>query len=570
MPIKKLRSGLLLLFLIVILISCAKQAQLSGGPMDVEPPKFVEAIPPVGTTNFNEKRIQIKFDEYIRLNNVNQKLIISPPISEKPNVVLSGKSVKITLRPELLEPETTYLFNFNDAIADNNENNALNSFVYAFSTGDILDSLSFSGYILDAYTKKSVEDIWVILHNDISDTAIYTKEPAYLTKVDKEGNFIIPYVKENNYKIYALRDNNFNYKFDLPTEEIAFIDSVYEAGIEVFSGTDSLGNEIVSYRTIPDKLELLLFMENKQAQYIKSQKRLTKNNLEIVFNSKQYEDFNLDVIGDNQAIIYAKNNPDTVKVWITDDEVYAKDSIKIFIKYTDPIYTDSVRQDTLKFRKAEKEQIDSVINIKVNPGNLPYKDFIIQSGSPVISYDPVKIKVEMMKDSIYNEIQFSIIRDSLNPLKLKIETDEINENSEYRFIIDSAFITGINNIVNKTDTLRVKTLSSGDFGGLNINIGNENINYIVQLLENDKEVAEQVSDNGKIQFEYLKPGTYKIRVIEDLNNNKRWDTGDLKLKKQPEPVYYYPSEYEIRNNWTHEIDWNPSRNVSTGVNIDRE
>ena len=211
----------------LLVLACAKQVTLTGGKKDVTPPEPQVASPANGSTNFSSKHIVVKFNEYITLNDVSSKLIVSPPLDEKPVAVVSGKKLKITLKPSQLKPNTTYSLNFNDAVADINENNALNSFVYAFSTGDEIDSLAFAGTVFDAFTRKPVEDAWVLLYRNFSDTAVSTTMPDYITKVNKQGNFRINFVAENDYRIFALRDNNSNFKFDLPEECIAFIDSTF-------------------------------------------------------------------------------------------------------------------------------------------------------------------------------------------------------------------------------------------------------------------------------------------------------------------------------------------------------
>jgi hypothetical protein len=236
----KIRPFLILLTSLLF-FACAKQVAITGGPKDIAPPVMKKSIPENGSVNFNEKTIYIQFDEYFKLNSLNQKLIISPPIEEAPEILIKGKGIKISLKPELLQPNTTYSFNFNDAIADNNENNALNSFVYAFSTGAVIDSLSFSGIVLDALTKKPVTDAWVVLYDNLNDSAIQTLSPAYVTKVDKDGDFLIPFVHENDYHVFAVKDNNYNYLFDIPEEGIAFIDSVYRPSVKIINQSDSTG-----------------------------------------------------------------------------------------------------------------------------------------------------------------------------------------------------------------------------------------------------------------------------------------------------------------------------------------
>jgi len=545
--------------LVVLLIfACAKQVAITGGPKDTKPPVMKKSTPWNGSVNFIEEKIYIEFDEYVKLNSLNQKLIISPPIEKEPNIVIKGRGIKITLDPKTLLSNTTYSFNFNDAIADNNENNALHSFVYAFSTGDFIDSLSFSGIVLDAFTKSPVKDVWVILHDDLSDTAINSLSPKYITKVDGNGQFLIPFVKENQYKIYALKDNNFNYNFDIPGEGIAFIDSVFTPGVKKVQVNDSVQPKFVKY---PDNVELLLFSENKQSQYISYYKRIKPEYLEFAFNSSQTEKFDVKVNDDDNVIKIYKDNPDTVRLWLVNQELIDYELVNIVCTYTDPVFTDTVRTDTLVFRKPEITLRDSVNKITINSRKEPHLPLYINSSHPIKEIDESKMWFELKSDSLFIAVPFKLRIDSTSPLRLIVDAD-ILEKSDYRLTAGNGFITDIYDIKNLAETYSFASGSSAEYGNLQISLKGEGKHFIIQLLLNDKVVAESIGRNGVAAFEYLKPASYKIRAIEDLNSNQRWDTGDYVLKLQPEPVYYMPAEYEIRSNWNHEIEWDPVTNIS--------
>lgn len=557
----KLTSKIKYLIIPVVLLltfACAKQVAIMGGPKDTKPPVMEKSTPENGSVNFSEDKIYIEFDEYVILNNLNQKLIISPPIEESPNIVIKGKGIKISLNPKILLPNTTYSLNFNDAIADNNENNELNSFVYAFSTGDIIDSLMFSGLVLDAFTKSPVKDVWVILHDDLSDTAIKSLSPKYITKVDENGQFAIPFVKENQYKIYALKDNNFNYNFDIPEEGIAFIDSVFTPGIKKVQPSDSVKAKFVKY---PNKIELLLFSENKQSQFISYNKRIKPEYLEFAFNSSQTKDFSVSVMEDDAAILIYNENPDTVKLWLTNNDLINSELINVICSYVDPVYIDSLRTDTLVFRKPDNNVRDSVFKIIIGSRKEPHLPLYINFNHPIKEFDETKMWFELKSDSVFLPIPFKIIFDSLSPMRLVVEA-EILEKSDYRLTAGNGFLTDIYGIKNLAETYNFSTVSSSEYGNLQISLVSVEKSFIIQLLLNDKIVAETIGVNGIAVFEYLKPAKYKIRAIEDSNENKRWDTGDYNMKKQPEKVYYIPAEYEVRSNWNHEIEWNPVTNVA--------
>lgn len=544
--------------MIILLFSCAKQVVITGGEKDTAPPVPQKSSPLNGSANFIADRIYIEFNEYIKLNNLNQKLIISPPLKKKPNIVIKGKGIQIKLDKTQLLPNTTYSFNFNDAIADNNENNSLHSYVYAFSTGDKIDSLSFSGLVSDAYTRVPVADAWVLLYDNLSDTTVYSLSPSYITKTNKEGKFLIPFVKESDYRIFSVKDNNFNYLFDLPDESIAFTDSVYRPGVEMIIANDTVKME---YKNFPMDIQLLIFKENKQAQYIKSYKRKDPQSLEIIFNSKQYSEYKVTVEDDAKAITFSKENPDTVMIFLKSEELITADQLKVICFYRDPLYADTVKTDTLLFRRPEKNLTDSTCKLIVNPIKEPHKDIIIKTGYPIATFDSKLLRLEFKSDSIYLPAEIKLKKDSLNPMQLIVK-GKILEKTDYRIIVEQGFISDIYGHINNIDTLVFKSTSSSEYGNFAITFIGEKANYIVQLMQSDKVIYESISLDGIVAFQYLKPGKYIIKAIKDQNNNNRWDTGDLSIKKQPEPVIFMSTEYEIRSNWNHEIEWNPVTNTS--------
>lgn len=547
----------------MLVLACAKQVALTGGTKDVTPPEAKASSPENGSTNFSSKHkskyIIVKFNEYIKLNDVSSKLIVSPPMENKPTAVVSGKKLKIKLNTTQLKPNTTYCLNFNDAIADINENNALNSFVYAFSTGPEIDSMQFAGTVFDSYTRKPVDDAWVMLYKDFSDTAVTTKIPDYITKVDKKGNFYINFVAENEYKVFALRDNNSDFMFNLPEEGIAFIDTVFRPAVEVSYDTvkakDSLKTDsiVTKYNYTPNDIKLLLFKENKTPQFFKSSKRVKRNYFELVFNFTQYEKYNFTIPGDSAAFVWANNNPDTVKIWLKDTSLIASDTLKIFAEYVDPAFPDSVHYDTLKFRKQDKLFPDTLLTMKLSKEKRPNSDYSILFSQPVETFDASKLTLFGAVDTLFEKMDSRVERDSLNPLRLRVMAD-ITEGRKYRIAVDSAFATCIYGYTNEADTVDIVPMRETDFGALKV-IFQDDRPYFVELIQGDKVMAHASVSGKEASFVYLTPGKYDIRVIDDDNQNGRWDTGDYSIHLQPEKVFYYPQQYEIRSSWEHEITW---------------
>lgn len=548
-----------IIFLIpIIIFACAKQVSLTGGDKDITPPELTLSKPETGTVNFAENVITFKFNEYVKLNSAQQKLIVSPPLETNPTVRLNGKYVKILFDDTKLKDNTTYSINLSNIIGDNNENNLISSFIYSFSTGNVIDSLCISGKLSDVLTGEAMEDVTVLLHSDMSDSAFSKVIPDYIAKTDKYGAFLLPNLSEKKYKIFALKDINNNYIFDLPTEEIAFIDSIIIPSVSQISRMeyDTVAKDtvkIISSIFKPDNIELFLFRENKQAQFIKTKDRLLENHLQIIFNATQYENFEISFknIPDSSLIIQNITNPDTISIWIKDSVFSKKDSITAFIKYKDPIYLDSIHYDTVIFNNILNKFTDSIENIIIKQDIKDFNKFILTTKYPILDFYQEKISL-CSDDSTKKLFPISLKKDSIDPRKIIITTTNIEENSNLLFVIDSAFVVDINGLVNNTSKTKITTLSSKSFGELTVRL-KENKKYIVELLQSDKLKYKKISESNLISFDKIKPGKYKIKITEDLNGNGRWDTGDYSKKLQAEPIFFYPDQYEIKENFSHEV-----------------
>ena len=269
----------LFVLIFMILIGCARIGSPAGGPMDEEPPKIRKSDPPNFTTEFQGKNIEIQFDEYIRLDDVNQKLIISPPLQSRPQVRTKGKSVLISIEDTLIE-NTTYTFNFNDAIVDNNEGNPLENFQFVFSTGSTLDSLILAGRVINAFNNEIPDNVVIVLYEDLSDSAIFKNQPLFLTKLNDKGQFLLRNLRAGTYQIYALQDENLNYIYD-PPEPVAFSDTLVRMN-PAHSAFLSVNDTTRIIKT--DDILMFLFSEKSSEQYLKSSDRPRKDFFQLVFN----------------------------------------------------------------------------------------------------------------------------------------------------------------------------------------------------------------------------------------------------------------------------------------------
>ena len=590
--------------LILIVYACASTGTPDGGPYDETPPKFVRATPEPNATGNTRKKISIEFDEFIKIENAAEKVIISPPQTEMPEVKASGKKVLVEFF-DTLRNNTTYTIDFGDAIVDNNEGNPMGNFAYAFSTGETIDTMEVSGTVLNAQDLEPIKGIQVGLHKNLNDTA-FTKLPFdRISRTDSRGHFSIKGVATGKYRIYALKDGNQNYLFDSKTEIIAYSDSIIIPSMEPATRQDTTWNaidtlKIDTIKTIhythfmPDNLVLRAFKEENTMQYLAKSEREQLNRFSLYFSAKADTlptIKGLDFDEKDAFIIEPSIKNDTIRYWIKDTVLCERDTLTLQVDY---LYTDTLgnlvpKRDTLammnklskekrlamakdEMEKKEKEmkkrrRKGDTLNVvetkffKMNvdaPSSMDInRNISLQFEEPVQSIDTAAIHVDVKVDTLWNEERFIFMADTVAPRKYYILSDW-KPGNEYRLRIDSTAIKSIYGLhTDKVEnTVKIKTLE--EYGTLYLNIKGIEGNAVVQLLNSsDAVVREQkVKKNNTCDFYFLQPNTkYYIRMYIDSNNNGKWDTGLYDKKIQPEEVYYYPKVWEMKANFEFEEDW---------------
>lgn len=568
---KRILNIFLILICCIIIIMCAHPVSPSGGPKDTNPPEFVKSDPPMYTKNFNSTKVRIYFDEFIQLKEINNQVIISPPLVKKPEFRLKGKSVVIEFDEELKE-NTTYNIFFGEAIVDLTESNPISNFQYIFSTGDVLDSLSITGRVFDAFDLTTLKDNNVMLYLDNNDTVPFDSlpllaRPYYLTKTNEQGEFKLNNLPNMSFKIFALFDQNSNMIFDLPNEKIAFLDSLifpqYIQSIKPDTGlidTLTVDTTLNLQQEIVD-LEMFLFEETDSVQRFLKASLAKENQLNLVFKRRtnNLEVNPLDIPdGKDWSIVETNKTNDTLIYWLQNID---QDSIILEIADNNEIL-DTVKV-ALKKRirgKKQKEDVEKKIplSIKSNADGKVLKlneDLKLTFSYPVKSYDFSKITF-YKSDSIPIDVKFGFIDPGLNR-KLTIEHKWEPETSYNMIIPDSSFID-LHGQSHDTIFIYFKTKAIEDYGNLIVDfqLSQQGLNHIVQLFSADKMIKEiHISDNELITYEYMDPGKYTLKVIYDENNNRKWDPGDYFYKLQPEKVDFFPNEITIRANWDVEEIW---------------
>lgn len=548
--------------------SCASQSAIQGGPKDEKPPVLLSSEPPNKSLNFNEKKISLNFNEFLQLKSVQQKFVISPPVLEKPQIVIKSKSVIISFKDSLL-PNTTYNLNFSDAIADLNEGNSINDFHYCFSTGSFIDSLKVSGNIINALTQKPEKGMLVMLYNDTLDSVPIKNIPYYIGKTNENGSFNIENIRSGRYKIFALLDGNSNMLFDLPSEIIAFSDTivipVVSTELNVSDSTKNDSNVVVSEKIIykPDSIILYSFEEDRIKQFVKKVSRPYKNKCMVQFNRKGFDNFSIEGKTTNNFLIEKNKSLDSLTIWIKDSLDYLNDTLRFQISYfkKDSINVLYKVDEPLVFTNSISDKNISQISKFVVTTNFSNKqlvnsnaDIIIRFSNPVINLNDLIF--EESKDSVYHLIKPNLIADSISPCNYNISYLWKNE-MNYRIKIEKNKIHDIYGLICDSLVKSFKTQPVDYYSTVSFNISGLNNYYIFQLVDSKDNVISEWNGNVPLQkkIEFLNPGKYRLKAFVDKNKNGVWDTGFYIEHKQPEKKYYDPEEINLRSNWEIEVKW---------------
>jgi hypothetical protein len=595
---------------LLVIYGCAKIGSPTGGPKDETPPKIVSSNPVNYSTVFDGKKIEIKFDEFIQLKNIYKELIISPPLKERPITKLKGKSLVIDLNNELRD-STTYTLNFGNAIADNNEGNVLPNFEFVISTGSHVDSMSVTGILLNAFNlKPEDEPVNIMLYENLNDSAPYFEIPSFIGKTNKDGTFAVNNIKSDTFKIFALQDANSNLLFDIASEKIAFIDTSFVLNPKLIETTyyyladsllsiDSIASDLkltgfvidsLTGDTIPveEKLRyalhvnMYLFQEESEFQYLTAREREEKETLFFTFKRPLYDSLYIKPLNfsySNDWYIKEKSvNNDTIIYWITDSLISNMDTISLQLKYTiiDSLKNFTTQIDTviLKYReqKAKKpsarksKETDDIaekekyLNLNVDIKNRATVDLNktirISTEKPVSNYNPSLIKLYKIEDSLEIIQPFILTKDTVKLRRFKIST-QWEERMNYKLLIEPEAFTDIYGFSNDTILINFITQKADYYGNIIITAENVTTPLIVQLLTEKEDLVKEkfISQNNIVTFDFLQPKKYKLKVIYDNNDNRKWDTGNYLKKIQPEKVLFYKGDINVRSNWSVELSW---------------
>lgn len=593
--------------LLSMIVSCARMGQPDGGWFDDSPPRVVSTNPIEKGTKVKSKKVTITFDEFIKLEDASNKVVVSPPQIEPADIKSSGKNIIVELKDSLKE-NTTYTIDFSDAISDNNEGNPMGNYTYSFSTGERIDTFEVSGNVLDASNLEPVKGILVGLYDDLSDTVFARKPFIRVSRTDSRGRFVIKGIAPGTYRAYALQDADGDYIYSQKSEMIAFNHETFEPYAKPDVRQDTVWRDTLRIDSImrvdythfyPDNIVLRAFTVKQTDRYLVKSDRNEPDRLNFFFsygNDSLPEIKGLNFNSDSAFVVESTLKKDTVTYWIKDTTLINRDSLMIEAKYlmTDSTGTLVMQTDTLEMipkmsyekrmkqkmkdiEKWQKEQdkkkkrgeaYDSImaqkpleLQITGNGKITPEQNVFFTMPTPLATCDTAKIHLYSKIDTLWynSRFEWQQIEGNIRRYMLRAEW---RPDVEYSLELDSAAFIDIYGLASAPRKEGIKVSSNDEFGSLIVNVSGINADsatVIVQLLNSSDAVKkEAVVIDGAAEFYYLKAEKLYLRAFVDRNGNGIWDTGDYYADMQPEEMYYYPKMVETKEKWDITIGWDVS------------
>ncbi len=587
-----------------IIAGCARMGQPDGGWYDDDPPRILGSTPEDQATNVTTKKITIQFDEYIKLADVTQKVIVSPPQLEMPEIKGAGKKIVVELK-DTLKPNTTYTIDFSDAISDNNEGNPLGNYTFTFSTGEQIDTCEVAGNVLDASNLEPVKGILVGLYDDLSDSAFKTKPLLRVARTDGRGRFVIKGVAPGEYRVYALQDADGDYIFNQKSEMIAFSHQTYQPSSKPDIRQDTIWKDTLHIDNIirvpythfyPDDIVLLAFQEIQTDRYlIKQPERTNADRFTLYFSYgnpqlPQIRGLNFDE--KDAFILEANEKKDTLTYWLRDTMLVNRDTLEMELSY---LMTDSagvlvtqvdtvdvlaktsyekrqkerkkvIEEWTKKQEKQKKrgEEYDSIMPpvplavqyiVKASMDPDFRVNFVMPS--PLAKCDTSAIHLYTKIDSLWYRTPFEFYRQE-SSLRTYDFVAEWRPDTEYSLEIDSAAFVDIYGVASAAYKQGIKVKALDEYATLLFQLsGVSDTTVIVELLDKgDRPIKRVRATNAQAEFFYINPAIYYARAFVDRNGNGVWDTGDYDKDLQAEEMYYYPQKIECKAKFDVTLSWN--------------
>ena len=608
--LRLLRAAVLLLFATAFLSRCASMMTPTGGPRDTLPPLILTPTPDHGSgyrPSLHHEKIYIEFDEFVQLKDQQKEFFTSPQMKKKPLVSMRGKGIVVQLR-DTLEANTTYALNFGSAVRDNNEGNPLYSMRYVFSTGPTIDSMIFSGYTADSYKADSVSKsfIWFFPADSVEnvaeyDSTIFKYKPAVIARAENNGIFIAQNLKPIPYRVYAVQDKNDNQMYEPGSDQVGFLEKSYNpAEMPDFA---MWYDSIRQYVTAEPQLYLRMFTDKAFRRQLLSQtERPLQHKAMLYFGAAhpRIERIRFDSIPEDRVIVDPQTvGRDTIALWfnmpssalpdtIKGEITYFKhDTVNVLQEVTEPlklswrlIETKEQEKEREKLerdrRKAEAAGEEWVEPKKENPfayklpltGEInPENNLTVDFDYPLTRLDSAAMLLTLTRsDNSIEDVPVRFVRDTGLLRRWHIEAPWTS-GGQYTLTIPKGAITDVAGFSNDSIVRKYTVLDPEKFATVKIHVKgkDDKAKYILQLLDGSNALKQEKRDvtTGDWQFNYVPAGEIKFRIIEDMNGNGKWDTGNVVERLQPERAEIYANDegedtFATKTNWEVEfsIDMN--------------
>lgn len=515
----------------IVLSGCASRMNPEGGKKDITPPVLKESLPDNQSINVKEKKIELIFDEYVQLVDLNNQLVVSPLMDPMPKISAFKNRVSIEL-PDTLLTNTTYSISFGKSIADIHESNVLEDYRFVFSTGSVIDSLTMSGMVQDAATMKALKGLTVMLYrsSSLSDSTLLKRKPDYTTRTDETGNYLLTNLSAGSYVLMALDDKNGNYQYDDPAEE-----ALGFAG-KVIVLPPSLVQQLDVSLSLPEKLRL------------KRANRIGKTTAQLVFN-RPVQELRLSVPGgaDYVGTMIWNTRKDTLSLFMADT---LQDSLIVYLKGERSL-VDTVALKMLPSKSSRETVYKGLsLSIAVSPQIAGVtSSFTIQSLTPMLL--PASLKV--YEDSVMlNEATVTMDKDDARRFSIQYNW---KPGKSYKIPIMPGTLKDVYGYTNDSLEWQFRIPDERSSGELMVKVNGKKIegqDYFLQLCTEDfKVVRQQRILTPEMTFTYVMPSSYRLRIFRDDNRNERWDESDYSANRQAE-IISITEPFQVRASWTLE------------------
>ena len=600
-----MKQLLYLVFLFLLATACANPGSgPDGGPYDEELPYVVSTTPASGDSGVKGRRVTLQFNEFIKLENASEKVTVSPPQIEMPDILSSGKRITVTLN-DSLRPNTTYTIDFSDAIEDNNEGNPMGNYTFFFSTGRTVDTLEVGGHVLAAEDLEPIKGILVGLHSDTTDSAFRTRPFDRVARTDGSGRFSIKGVAPGRYRIYALNDGDGDFRFTQKSEMIAFGRESISPSFFQDTRYDTLWRDTVHYDTIvarpfthftPDDVVLRAFKEVNPVRHLLKTEYPVPEQFTIFFTAPsthvpEVRGLNFDA---SKLLPRISSGNDTLTFWVADTLLVRQDTLTLALTYeesNDSTLELSLRTDTLelspkltwakrdKQRQEEWEEWEKnrekalkndrpfneeppTVWIKLTPRIerplAPDQNPVLVIDEPLARFDTSGVHLRLIVDSTETEAPYLLEPLPGRDFSFRL-MGEWRPGQQYVIVVDSAAMTSVFGHRNRRMEQKFNIAKDDEFGSFFVNVQglDGDTTAIVELLDGRGKVVRRCrAPQGRADFFYLKPGDYYLRLLLDRDGDGMWTTGEFETGLPPEEVYYNPVKFNVRARWDIEQDWN--------------